>query len=84
MALPGILQQLAQSNPMLQNIKQMMGMINASQNPQLVMNQLLSGNPHLKQVMDTVNQLGGDPKTAFYKLAEQKGVDPNEILNMLK
>ena len=84
MALPGILQQLAQSNPMLQNIRQMMGMINASQNPQLMMNQFLSGNPQLKQVMDTVNQLGGDPKTAFYKLAEQKGVDPNEILNMLK
>ena len=84
MALPGILQQLAQSNPMLQNIRQMMGMINASQNPQLMMNQLLSGSPQLKQVMDTVNQLGGDPKTAFFKLAEQKGVDPKEILNMLK
>lgn len=68
----------------MQNIRQMMGMINSAQNPQQMMNQLISGNPQMKQVMDIVNQCGGDPRTAFYKLAEQKGVDPQEILNMLK
>ena len=59
-------------------------MVNAAQNPQAMMNQLLTSNPNLKQVMDVINQHGGDPKQAFYALAEQKGVDPNEILNMLK
>ena len=84
MALPGILQQIARANPMMSQIKNMMGMVNSAQNPQMMMNQLVSSNPHLKQAMDLINQCGGDPKTAFYKLAEQKGVDPNDILNMLK
>lgn len=38
----------------------------------------------MKQVMDIIKQAGGDPKKAFYYLAEQKGVDPDEIINMLK
>ena len=59
-------------------------MVNGAQNPQLMLNQLMTSNPQLKQVMDIINQSGGDPQKAFYALAEQKGVDPNEILNMLK
>ena len=76
--------QIAKSNPMMGQIKQMMGMINSSGNPQAMMNQMISNNPQFKQVMDIINQSGGDPKRAFYALAEQKGVDPNEILNMLR
>jgi hypothetical protein len=34
--------------------------------------------------MDVINQYGGDPKQAFYSLAEKNGIDPNEILNMMK
>lgn len=34
----------------------------------------------MQQVMQIVNQYGGDPKKAFYAMAEQKGVDPNAIL----
>ena len=37
-------------------------------------------NPQMKQVMDYINANGGDPKTAFYKLAKEKGVDPETIL----
>lgn len=84
MAIPGILQQIAQSNPMMQNIRQMFGMIRNAQNPQAMMNQLVTGNPNMKQAMDIINQYSGDPKKAFYSLAEQKGIDPQEILNMMK
>lgn len=84
MAIPGILQQIAKSNPLFQNVRRMMGMVNASQNPQAVLNQLVTSNPQLKQVMDVINQYGGDPKQAFYSLAEKNGIDPNEILNMMK
>ena len=62
----------------------MMGMLNASQNPQAMLNQMMSNNPQMKQVMDVINQYGGDPKQAFYSLAEKNGIDPNEILNMMK
>ena len=84
MAMPGILQQLAKNNPMVQNVRQMIGMINGAQNPQYILNNLMMNNPQMKQVMDIISQAGGDPQKAFYTLAEQKGVDPQEILNMLK
>jgi len=76
--------QIAKSNPMMSQIKQMMGMINSAGNPQAMMNQMLTSNPQFKQVMDLINQSGGDPRKAFYALAEQKGVDPNDILSMMK
>ena len=47
------------------------------------MNQVMNSNPEFKKLMDTINALG-DPKTAFYNLAEKKGVDPNSILGLLK
>jgi hypothetical protein len=34
--------------------------------------------------MNYINQNGGDPKQAFYAMAREKGVNPDEILNMLK
>lgn len=40
--------------------------------------------PTWQMVQDYVNQNGGDPKAAFFKLAQEKGVDPNFILNMLR
>ena len=45
---------------------------------------LMMNNPQMKQVMEIVNQHGGDPMKAFRATAEQYGVDPNEIMNMLK
>jgi hypothetical protein len=56
------------------------------------MAQLLKGNPigmlqnmpQYRQAMDLVQQSGGDAQAAFYKLAQQRGVDPNEILRYLK
>lgn len=54
-----------------------------SSNQQQAFNQLVSQNPELAEIMKTINTIG-DPKTAFYKLAEQKGADPNSIINMLK
>lgn len=48
-----------------------------------IVNQTIQNNPQIKQVMDYVNQNGGDPKEAFYKLAKEKGVDPDEILKQV-
>lgn len=67
-----------------QNIKQMMSIIKASQNPQAMLNQMINSNPQMKQVMEFINKSGGDPKKAFYTLAQQNGVDPQQILNMLQ
>ena len=49
-------------------------------NMNAMMGQAMKNNPQMQKVMDYVNQNGGDPKTAFYKLAGEMGVDPEEIL----
>ena len=84
MAIPQILQQLGNMPGNLRQIKSMMDMVRTAGNPQAMLSQMMQQNPQMKQVMDAVNQYGGDPKKAFYSLCQQKGVDPNEILNMLK
>ena len=86
MAIPQILQQLQRVNlpGNLGQIKQMMGMIRNAGNPQAMLNQMMQNNPQMNQVMDFVNQHGGDAQKAFYSLCEQRGVNPDEILNMLK
>ena len=62
----------------------MMNMVKMSQNPQMALQTLMQNNPQIQNVMNIVRQNGGDPKTAFYNLAQQKGVDPNQILEMLR
>ena len=49
-----------------------------------MMQTLLSNDPRFTEVMNYINQNGGDAKSAFYNMAAQKGVDPNSILNQLK
>ena len=68
----------------ISQIKQMMNMVNSASNPQSMIQNMMGSNPQMKQVMDLVQKSGGDPKKAFYTMAEQQGVDPNQILNLLK
>jgi hypothetical protein len=68
----------------MQQIKQMINTVKMAQNPQAALNQIAINNPQMKQVIDIVNKYGGDPNKAFYGMAEQYGIDPNEILEFLK
>ena len=54
--------------------------VKTAQNPQVALQQMVQNNPELKQVVEYVNANGGDPEKAFYKLAEEKGVNPRDIL----
>lgn len=65
----------------MQQAKQMAQTLKLSNNPQAMINQMISQNPQINQI---ITQYGGDPKTAFYKYAEANGVDPNYILNLFK
>ena len=77
--------QMPVQNPNAQNniqmIKQMAQMVKSSNNPQMMMYNLLSQNPRMSQLL---NMFGGDPKTAFYNLARQKGVDPDQFISTIK
>lgn len=59
-------------------------MLKSVRNPQTMLQQMMSNNPQYKQVMQFVKDNGGDAEKAFYSLANQMGVDPEQILSMLK
>ena len=66
------------------NIAQMLRLVNNSQNPQQMLNYLAQQNPQLRQILTMVNNSNMSPRDLFYKLAEQKGVDPQQILNSIQ
>ena len=84
MAMPQILQQLAMRNPNLSRIKELMNTVKSAQNPHIAMQTLINNNPQLKQIMDIVQQNGGNAEKVFYQLAQERGINPDDILNMLK
>ena len=70
---------------MLQNLNQNKIMQAVSQiksigNPQMMLQQM----PQYRQVMDYVNANGGDPKSAFYKKAQEMGIDPDEVIKAMR
>lgn len=79
-----IMEMLTRNNPTITGISQMIGIIKAASNPQAAFNQMAQNNPQIQQVMNYVNQNGGDPKQAFYNACKESGVDPDSILNQLR
>ena len=76
-------------NPILQKLSpkmqpqtnSMLSLLQNSNNPQQLINNILTQNP---QLTNLINQFGnGDPKTAFYEYARQSGQDPQQVLNFL-
>ena len=61
----------------------MMGLLKNSSNPSAMLQSMVADNSQMKYVMDYVNANGGDPKVAFYKMAQEKGVNPDSIISML-
>ena len=84
MSTPQILQQLGSRLTVPPQIRQLISMVKSAQNPQLMLNQLMQSSPQMAQVMEIVRKYGGDPNKAFYALAEEKGINPQEILDLLK
>lgn len=58
--------------------------IRNSSNPNQLMQQFLNTDPRFQNIINYINQNGGDAKSAFYNLAAQRGVDPNSILSKLR
>lgn len=75
---------LARTNPQVNQLKQIVGTIKNAGNPQAMMNQIIQSNPNYQNAMNYINQNGGDAKAAFYRMAQEKGVDPDDILNLFK
>ena len=65
------------------NIQQMANMMKMVRNPQAMLSQMAENNPQAKQVLESMNS-GASPKDLFYQMAEQMGVNPDDILGMMK
>lgn len=72
------------NNPAVMQAKNALNMLKSAKNPEMFMQNMISQNPQMKQAMDYVNANGGDAQQAFYALAKEKGIDPEQILSMLK
>ena len=53
-------------------------------NPQEMMKNLLNNSPQGAEVNKILQESGGDIEKAFYKAAEERGFNPEEILEILK
>lgn len=75
-----ILNLLGQANPLATNLGQIMQTLKAVSNPLAALQNMATTDPRMQSVVNVINQNGGDPKRAFYAMAQQRGVDPNAIL----
>ena len=55
-------------------------MIKTMGNPQMMIQQM----PQYKEVMNLINQNGGDAQKAFYAKAREMGIDPEQIMSVLR
>lgn len=78
--------QLNQTNQLAQNnvIQKIIQIAKSGNNPQQLLNSLAGQNPQLNQVMQLVNSGKMTPKQIFMNMANQQGVNPNDIISMLK
>ena len=53
-------------------------------NPQAMLGQILQNNPKMKEVQELLEKSGGDPEKAFRAKAAEMGVNPDDIINVLK
>lgn len=81
-----VLSSFANSNNQQQSpsLFDMYNQVRHSQNPDQAMQMLFANNPQYQNVMNYIQQNGGDARSAFYNMAAQMGVDPNSILSKLR
>lgn len=61
----------------------LMGMMRNIRDPKEFLKQYARTNANVREAVEFLDKCG-DPKTAFYKMASAKGVDPESILSMIR
>lgn len=60
----------------------MKNMLKIANNPEQALMNMAQNNPQLQEVINMCN--GQNPKDVFYQKCSQMGIDPNQILGMMK
>jgi len=64
-------------------LSNVMNMIKGIKNPNEMLLNMAKTNPQVNMLLNMVKN-GGNPKDMFYQIAKQKGVNPDEIIEMAK
>lgn len=64
-------------------IGNVMNMIKGIKNPNEMLLNMAKSNPQVNMLLNTMKN-GGNPKDMFYEIAKQKGVNPDDIIEMAK
>ena len=75
-----IIQALNQGTQNRDVITEMINTYLNARNPQQVLSDIIQRNPQMQEVINFVNQNGGNAQNLFYALARQKGIDPDAFL----
>ena len=59
-------------------------MIKNSANPGQLFQSMAKNNPQVQSIMNMIQQTNQTPKELFYQTAQQRGIDPNQVLGMFK
>lgn len=65
----------------LPQFKRMMSMLSNAQNPQAAVDMLARENPMVANIMSISR---GDLKGTFYRMCQERGINPNDILSQLQ
>lgn len=60
----------------------MKNMLKIANNPEQALMNMAQNNPQLQEVLNMCS--GQNPKDVFYQKCSQMGIDPNQILGMMK
>lgn len=66
------------------NLQLLINNFKNSSNPQEFIERYIQSNPQIQNIYSIIQNSNKTPKELFYSIAEQRGIDPNIILNMLK
>ena len=74
---------LSKSSQPTNNLSTITNMLKGVKNPADMLTNIAKNNPQANMLL-TAMKNGGNPKDMFYALAKQKGIDPEEIINIAK
>ncbi len=81
-------QQLNQSQLSRNNtnggLQQIINMVSHSNNPMQLIQTMAQSNPQLQSILNLIQTSQKSPKDLFFEIAQQRGVDPQQILQMLQ
>lgn len=75
---------MPQTNPQIQQIKNLMYQVKNSQNPQMILQNIIMQNPNMQNVLNLMRLNNASPQQIAQLLAQQKGVDLNNLIMELQ